>query len=58
MTTKYYSKPENVLFLDRTTRTLAKIFGAKYFVKRCKVCGKIPTEIYEGHCFEHIPNLK
>lgn len=53
MKVEYYNKPENVLFIDPITRLLAKIFGAKYFVTKCRVCGKIPTEIYDNACLDH-----
>lgn len=53
MKAKYYNKPENVLFYDPITRLLARIFGAKYFVIKCRVCGKIPTEIYGDTCLDH-----
>jgi len=51
---KFYTKPENVLFYDPFTRFLAKIFGAKHFVIKCSVCGKIPTELYGKTCLNHI----
>ncbi len=54
MKAKYYNKPEDVLFFNPITRLLAKIFGAKYFVTKCRVCGKIPTEIYIDTCLDHI----
>jgi hypothetical protein len=49
--TKYYSKPEHVLFFDPITRLLAKLFGASAFVIKCKDCKRIPTEFTsEGKC--------
>ena len=53
MKAEYYNKPENVLFINPITRLLVKIFGAKYFVIKCRVCGKIPTEIYGDACLDH-----
>ncbi|MGK0446561.1 MAG: hypothetical protein ACJA2M_000330 [Polaribacter sp.] len=53
MKAKYYSRPENVLFYGPITRLLARIFGSKYFVIKCKVCGNIPTEIYGNDCLDH-----
>jgi len=53
MKAKYYSKPEHVLFYNPLTRLLARIFGAKHFVIKCRVCGKIPTEIYGDTCLDH-----
>ena len=53
MKAKYYNKPENVLFYNPITRLLARMFGAKYFVTKCRVCGKIPTEIYGDTCLDH-----
>ena len=53
MRASYYSKPEYVLFYDPITRLLARIFGAKHFVIKCRVCGKIPTEIYGDTCLDH-----
>ena len=53
MKAKYYSKPENVLFYSLITRLLARIFGAKYFVIKCRVCGRIPTEMYGDTCLDH-----
>ena len=53
MKAKYYSKPEHVLFYNPITRLLARIFGAKHFVIKCRVCGKIPTEIYGDTCLDH-----
>ena len=53
MKAKYYNKPENVLFYDLITRFLARIFGAKYFAIKCRVCGKIPAEIYGDTCLDH-----
>lgn len=54
MKTKYYNKPEHVLFFDPLTRLLANIFGAKQFVIKCRVCGKIPTDVYGYTCLDHI----
>jgi len=54
MKAKYYNKPENLLFINPITRLLAKIFGAKYFVTKCRVCGKIPTAVYGDTCLDHI----
>jgi hypothetical protein len=54
MKAKYYNKPENVLFYNPIIRLLAIIFGAKHFVIKCRVCGKIPTEIYGDTCLDHI----
>jgi len=53
MKAEYYSNPENVLFINPIIRLLARIFGAKHFVVKCKVCGKIPTEIYGDTCLDH-----
>lgn len=53
MKAKYYSDPENVLFYDPIIRLLARIFGAKHFVIKCKVCGKIPTKICGNTCLDH-----
>ena len=53
MKAKYFDKPEHVLFYDPFTRFLSKIFGAKHFVKKCRVCGKIPTELYGDTCLDH-----
>ncbi len=58
MKAKYYNKPENVLFYNPITRLLARMFGAKYFVTKCRVCGKIPTEIYGDTCLDHKTNGK
>ena len=52
MKAKYYNKPENVLFYNPTTRLLARIFGAKYFVIKCKDCKQIPTELINGYCWD------
>jgi len=49
---EYYNKPENVLFINPITRLLAKIFGAKYFVTKCRVCEKIPTDVYGDTCLD------
>ena len=54
MRTTYYNKPEDVLFIDPLTRFLTKIFGAEHFVIRCKVCNKIPTDVYGDTCIKHI----
>ena len=54
MKAKYYNKPEDVLFYNPFIRLLTKIFGPKHFVVKCKVCGKIPTEIYGDTCLDHI----
>lgn len=51
---KYYKNPNDVLFYNPTVRFLAKIFGSKYFVQRCKECKQIPTEMYGEYCQEHI----
>ena len=58
MKTQYYNKLEDVLFFNPTTKLLVKIFGAKYFVIRCKICNKIPAEIYGNTCLEHILKRK
>jgi len=50
----YFDKPEQVLFYNPLIRLLANIFGAKYFVSKCNVCGKIPTEVYGKTCIDHI----
>ena len=54
MSKDYYDKPENVLFYDPVVRFLAKLFGSKYFIKKCEVCNKIPTELYGKRCKKHI----
>jgi hypothetical protein len=53
MKAKYYNKPEDVLFYDPIIRLVAKIIGPSKVVRRCKTCGKIPTELYGGYCFDH-----
>jgi hypothetical protein len=55
MKAEYYKKAENVLFFNPIERLLAKIFGADKMVIKCKTCGKIPTEVYEGYCLDHKP---
>lgn len=54
MKAKYFNKPEDVLFFNPITRLLSKIFGAKHFVIKCRVCGKIPTDVYGDTCLDHI----
>ena len=54
MKAKYYNKPKNVLFINPILRLLSKIFGAKYFVTKCRVCGKIPIDVYGDTCSVHI----
>ena len=50
----YYESPEQVLFISPVTRFLTRIFGKKWFVKRCKVCKKIPSTIWDGkYCEKH-----
>jgi len=53
MNASYYKKTEDVLFFSPITRLLAKVFGAKYFIYKCKTCRKIPTEIYGKYCLDH-----
>ncbi len=55
MKAKYYEKPENVIFFNPIDRLLVKILGADRMVIKCKACGKIPTEIYDGYCLDHKP---
>ena len=54
MRAEFFNEPKGVLFFNPIIRLLAKVFGHKYFIKRCKVCGKIPTEMYGKTCFNHI----
>ena len=42
---KHYHKAEQVLFFNPLKRLLSKVFGAKYFVIKCKCCEKIPCEV-------------
>lgn len=53
MNVRYYDKPEDVIFRSPVIRLLVKIFGPNRFVYRCKTCGKIPADLYEGHCLLH-----
>lgn len=55
MKAKFYKSPDQVLFFNPIERFLAKIFGAKRMVFKCKTCKKIPTEVFGGYCKDHIP---
>ena len=51
---RYFKNPEDVIFFHPIQRFFVWLFGAERMVKRCKVCGKIPTELYGGYCLDHI----
>ena len=51
---KYYKTPDSVIFQDPVIRLLAKVFGNKHFVIRCRACGKIPCDVYGETCEDHI----
>lgn len=49
----YYKTPEHVIFFSPMIRFLSKVTSPKYFIIRCEVCGKIPTELYGKFCLKH-----
>lgn len=49
---RYYNSPNQVLFYNPTIRFLARVFGNKYFVVKCKDCKKIPTDLYGFRCLD------
>jgi hypothetical protein len=54
MKARYFKSADDVLFLNSIPRFLARIFGNEALVIKCKVCKKIPTEVYGNVCLEHI----
>jgi hypothetical protein len=43
----YFKSFDDIIITSPVIRLLAKIFGKKYFVVKCKSCNRYPTEIIE-----------